>query len=86
MLNEAESIEDDAYPERALEIIESYKDKGAKIDATFSKQHGLISKESCDAIVKFMDSHLADDVDSGRQMPVGLSDEMEPNTGEIVLC
>ena len=73
-MREGESpVSTDVPQERRLEIIKSMEPHGAKADATFSFMYDLISKESCDALVKFMDSSLEYDVDSGIDIPAGVS-------------
>ena len=66
-------VSKDVPLERRLEIIERMEPHGAKADATFSFMYDLISKESCDALVKFMDSSLECDIDSGIDIPAGVS-------------
>ena len=44
---------------------------GAKPDASFSFMYDLISKKSCNALIKHMDSSLECDIDAGVELPVG---------------
>ena len=64
-----EPISTDVPLERRLEIIEYV---GAKPDATFSFMYDLISKQSCDALVRFMDMSLENDI-NGDTLPTGVS-------------
>ena len=66
--NEGEIIESDPTPERALEIIQGIY--GADPEATFSKEHNLISKQSCDALIHYMDMAVEKDKDRD-DMPIG---------------
>lgn len=66
-------VSKDVPLERRLEIIKRMEPDGAKADATFSFMYDLISKKSCDALVKYMDSSLEYDIDSGVDIPAGVS-------------
>ena len=72
-----EAVSKDIPLERRLEIIKGMEPHGAKAEATFSFMYDLISKESCDALVKYMDSSLECDIDSGVELPVGVSSQAE---------
>ena len=73
-LREGEApVSTDVPLERRLEIIKRMEPDGAKADATFSFMYDLISKKSCDALVKYMDSSLECDIDSGVDIPAGVS-------------
>ena len=70
-LREGEAaISTDVPLERRLEIMEGM---GASPEAKFSSMYDLISKESCDALVQFMDASLECDVNSGAPLPTGVS-------------
>jgi len=75
---EEEPIDFDPSSEKALKIIDRMAHKGAKPDSTFSSKHDVISKESCQKLVKYMDDSIAADVASGVELPMGTSKEMEP--------
>ena len=55
---------------------------GAKADATFSFMYDLISKESCDSLIKHMDGSLECDIDSGKELPMGSASQGAENTYE----
>ena len=68
-----EAVSKDVPLERRLEIIKYMEPHGAKADSTFSFMYNLISKKSCDALVKYMDSSLECDIDAGVDIPAGIS-------------
>ena len=55
-------------------IIESMKNSGASYDATFFQRHNLISKESCDTLVKYVEESLAHHRASGTPLQAGHHD------------
>jgi len=70
-------LEEDFDPpiHRALEIIDGFAHRGAKSDAAFSFKHDVISKESCQKLVKYMDDSIA----SETSVPTSkVSKEKEP--------
>ena len=70
-LDEGEApVSTDVPLKRRLEIIESM---GAKPDATFSFMYDLISKESCDTLVKHLEDSLQRKAKSGVDLPTGES-------------
>lgn len=86
LVDASEGIEDNPSLERSLEIIKSFEHLGAKPDAIFSKQHHLINKESCDALIQHLDMQFESDLNSGRRLPAGKSEFLEGNEGNIISC
>jgi hypothetical protein len=69
-LREGEAaISTDVPLERRLEIMEGM---GASPEAKFSSMYDLISKESCEAVVRVMDRSLEKDI-NGDTLPTGVS-------------
>jgi hypothetical protein len=62
------TVKENVPLERRLEIIKSMEPFGAKRDATFPHEYDLISKTSCDSLVKHMETSLQYDIESGVEL------------------
>eukprot|EP00578_Thalassiosira_sp_NH16_P026890 CAMPEP_0181099146 /NCGR_PEP_ID=MMETSP1071-20121207/12504_1 /TAXON_ID=35127 /ORGANISM="Thalassiosira sp., Strain NH16" /LENGTH=549 /DNA_ID=CAMNT_0023181789 /DNA_START=133 /DNA_END=1779 /DNA_ORIENTATION=+ len=78
---EEDPVKEDLPLKEVHAIIDAMRDHGAKHDSSFSFMYDLISKESCEILIEEVESSLAIDRASGRDLPIGTAsdDGMEEN-------